>query len=202
MAAKAKDEAVKLNVSAATVADALDDIVAYKAKVTSATGKLRARRKYWQDQGVNLKVLDEMIALKNQDEQDVRDDEVDRQRYAKWLQVDLGFQAELDIPAPEPSVVEKVAKHDAYWIGHAAGKNGDVRNPERFGVGTIAQAAYDQGWNDGDTEVFDNAKPPRKVKKGAGPEMTAKPADGEPAAEDGPDAADPVPQTAEGQTIN
>lgn len=176
MAKAAKDDAAHLNVSPDTIVDAVADLTEYKEKVTTAAGKYQARRKHWKKLGVNLTVLDAIMTLKRMDEADVQADEVDRQRYARWLGVELGFQTSLDLPEPTPAVKDKVTKHDAYWQGHAAGKRGDPRTSNPADTGTIAHAAFDQGWNDGDTEAFNGAKVvPIKPNKGkAGGEMGPK----------------------------
>lgn len=174
MADTAKADASRLNMSPATLLDAVKDLQELEDRKTSIIGKIRARRKAAKEAGVNLREMDAVIALKRMDPDEIRANEEDRLKYCKWLGVNLGFQASLELPEPDAKHVEKLTKYDTHRGGYEAGKRGDPRNSNPHEVGTIAHASWDQGWNDGDNDVFQAAKPPAKpraAKKGAGPEM-------------------------------
>lgn len=208
MADKAKDDAKKSNVTPALILEAVEDLETAKEKVTSATGKYQGRRKHWKSLGVNLKVLDAILTLKRADEADVRSDELDRVRYAAWLNVDLGTQAEFNLEPPPAEHNEKLAKYDTHRAGYNAGQRGDPRSSNPHEPGTVAHPFWDQGWADGDNDKWQGAAPARKPKKGKvgaemGPKKTAQPDSHEgstapgaatPPAEAAEASGDPVPQ--------
>lgn len=191
MAETAKADVQKRNLSASTFQDFIEELTTLDDQKNRIVGKIRSRRKAAKEAGINLGEMDAVLKLKTMDTDEIKQNEADRLLYAKWLKVDLGFQASLELPEPEPAQIARLTKFDTHRAGYEAGKRGDPRNTNPHEPGTVAHPFWDQGWNDGDTDVFQNAaKPkPRPVKKGAGAEMG--PTDEEKDA--APDATGPTP---------
>lgn len=142
-------------------------------KVESAKGRYKAARKRWKSDGLNLAMYDAVQTLKKQDEADVADNERDRLKYAKWANLDLGFQSTFEFTPLTPKEQEQRDMNDATQLGYLAGRRGDERKSNPFQAGTVAYAAFDTGWINGEKEHFDDAKKePRQPAKGAGPEVS------------------------------
>lgn len=193
MAETAKADVQKRNLTASTFQDFVEELATLGDQKDRIVGKIRNRRKAAKEAGINLGEMDAVLKLKTMDTDEIKQNEADRLLYAKWLKVDLGFQASLDLPEPDAAHIERVTKHDTYWQGYEAGKRGDLRNSNRYAEqpGSVAYASWDKGWGDGDDDVFKNAaKPkPRSVKKGEGAEMGPTDEDKDAA----PDATGPTP---------
>ena len=180
MAEKASDDAAKANFGASDFIAAMEEISKLNDAKDAAVNRIRQARKRWKGLGLNLKQFDAVMTLRNADADDIMQDELDRQRYAKWGGVDLGFQATFDfgeIEEPNDEASEKLAKFDAYQQGVAAGTSGDARSANPHDTGTVAHVAWDQGWQDHDNEEWKaaNAGKPKRAKKGAGPEVGSVP---------------------------
>lgn len=187
----AKDAAIKTNMTAGTLQAAIVDMDGWDDKVDLAvaaakrTKDLRkAARARHASEGVDLEVMDEIREMKKADLADLRQKETTRAQYMVWQGFEpVGTQAEM-FAKPSAEEDEARMKHDAMLQGKAAGRRGDPRTANRFEVGTVAYAAFDTGWNEGDTEAFKAADPGRVPKKGKGAESgKAKPVASAPAAE-------------------
>lgn len=170
MAETVKEDAKRRNLSAATFQDFVEELSTLGDQKDRIVGKIRNRRKAAKEAGINLGEMDAVLKLKTMDTQEVKDNEADRLQYAKWLKVDLGFQASLELPEPDEKQVARLTKFDTHRAGYEAGKRGDPRNTNPHEPGTVAHPFWDQGWADGDNDVFQNAAKPkaRVAKKGAG----------------------------------
>lgn len=187
MANKAKDDAIKANFTSLDFADAREELETIKGEMELVRARWNRRRKRWKSRGLVLGEYDAVMKLAGMDGGEVKEKEVTRHRYATWMRVDLGYQATFDfgsIEAPSPEATDKLAKFDAYRQGIADGRAGAGRSANPHAAGTIANVAWDQGFNDHDSEEWKAAEPERKAakkaaKKGAGPEVGATPADGD-----------------------
>lgn len=172
MAKNATEDARKANCTPQTVLAAVREIQDYQDKVTTASGLLRNRRKYWKAEGVNLTQLDAILALKRMDEADVMAEERDRRQYAQWLNVDLEGQAAFEFQQPDPEVKDELAQYDAMRDGRNFGMRGEGPEFNPHMAGTIAHVAWETGRSDNfNADAKKKVSTPRKAKKGSGAEM-------------------------------
>lgn len=166
--------ALKENFSASDYLDAEKELTDFLNKIGTLQGRYQAARKKWKGRGLVLGDFDAIQKLKRLDEQDVRDSERTRQKYAKWAGLDLGFQAAFDFEPLAAEDQQKRDKNNTIQLGFLAGKRGDPRlsNPFADDPGNIGYAAWDEGWSQGDTDAFNSAapQPARQPTKGQGPE--------------------------------
>lgn len=173
MAKSAKEDSKILNVTAATVLAAVRELTDYQDKVVTAQSLYRNRRKYWKAEGVNLTQLDAILALKRMDESDVIAQELDRTRYAAWLNVDLGTQGDLfgEELETDAEYVDELAKYDATRDGRNFGLRGEGPEFNPHEPGTIAHVAWETGRADNFNAGAVDKKTTRKAQKGAGAEL-------------------------------
>jgi len=165
MSISATEDAKKINVNAATVNQFARELDEAEDKVTTAVGVVRSIRKRAKNEGVNLRMLDEVRRTKRMDQDEVLVNERDRLRYAAFLGLNLGTQLELDVEIPV-EVKDERAKYDAERDGFNFGKRGDPRTDNPFEAGTVAYVAWDTGWIRGEKEHFDAPAAAAPAKRG------------------------------------
>lgn len=165
MANTAAEDAKMTNVSAATVNQFVRELDSADDKKVTAISAIQAIRKRAKAEGINLRALDQIRSLKRRDSDDVLRDEKDRIRYAAFLGLDLGTQLELDVEVPEEVKTER-AQYDATRDGQNFGRQGHPRTDNPFEAGTVAYAAWDGGWVEGEKLHFDGAEPAKPAKRG------------------------------------
>lgn len=191
MAKNAAEDAKKSNVTPGVLQQCIEEIDDWDARVLAATTALKrvkdqrkARRAFYEEEGIDLGLMDEMREDKLLDEADLELKEQNRRKYREWQAMDFGYQSEMTFQQPTPEEEQRRSKHDAYLQGKLAAKNGEPRGNNPHQAGTIAHAGFDQGWQDQDNGEWKDAggdpapaKPKRgRPRKGAGPEVAAKPA--------------------------
>lgn len=191
MADSAKEDAKRENLRPDVYQDFVESIGDLVAQKDRLVAKIRNERKRAEGAGVNLEMMDAAIKIKKKDSARRATDEADLVKYLRWMGCELvGYQAAMDLPPPDTSHLERIAKYDAHKQGYAAALDGDLRKANPYDAGTVAFVAWDMGWSDGDNDIFNGAAPKpkaKKAKKGAGPELTG-PKPAEPDAETAPDA--------------
>ena len=176
MAESAIQDAKALNVTAETILQYVAEIDTAEDKLETAKGALRNVRKRAKADGVNLRMLDEIRHAKRRDADEVIQDEQDRLRYAAFLGLDLGTQMEMSLDVPAEDVAKR-EQYDARRDGLSFGRQGHPRTDTPFAhePGSVAYAAWDSGWVEGEKEHSDGsapAKPKRgRPKKAQGAEM-------------------------------
>lgn len=174
MTDSAADGARRENFSAKDFLQAEAELTDLLNKSQAATARYKAGRKRWKGFGLDLKAYDAVQTLRRQDEADVLDDERTRAKYARWVGLELGFQEAFEFAPMTPQETEQRTKNDAIQMGYQAGRRGDPRasNPFADDPGNIGFAAWEEGWNQGDSDTFNAAAPtaPRQPTKGQGPE--------------------------------
>ena len=175
MAKTASEDAAAVTVNRLTILAAERELDALDDKKTTLMGQIRACRKRLKADGVNLRMLDEMRALKRRDPDEIIEDERVRQQYAAFMNLDLGAQTEFEFEAANPEEETERAKYDAYVDGKNFGKRGDPAEDNPHEGGTVAHVAWENGRQDGlklkDGEDVKPAKRGRAKKGSAGAEF-------------------------------
>lgn len=176
MAKKAIDDAKATNISPQDIQQCARELNDIEDKMETLKGQVRSLRKKWKGDGIPLKAVDQVRSDKRKDLADVIQEQKDYQMVAAALSLDLtgAYQATFDFDI-STEIKEENAKYDAGRDGLNFGRRGDPRTDNPFEAGTVAYAAWDAGWIDGEKEHFDGDAPPkkamRKARKGAGAEM-------------------------------
>lgn len=168
MARKAKDDAKRENVTEDTIRQHFEAIETLKGKAETANSHVRNAYKAAERDGVNRAMLRQVASDKRRDPDDVARDRQDYDRYTSILNEPAWAKLEeLEYP-PEPAdeTRAKVAEFDAGQQGVNAGRAGHPRESNPFEAGSVAHAAFDRGWIQGDETRqalgADPAKPARR----------------------------------------
>lgn len=151
---------------------------ALKQAADDANSKYREGLKRAKTAGLNEAMLRQALSLRKQDPDKITNNFRDLNTYLKWLRVPVGAQLGL---FGEMSIATAIENEDlpkqngaggveaAYVAGVAAGKAGRSRSPCPYTLGTEDAAAWDRGWEVGQTELAmqmgDGAKTRMKRRK-------------------------------------
>lgn len=149
-----KADAAKSNVTDALIQEVNRELDGYEAQRDKINGKIKACRKKAKADGVKLNVLDDIRKMRAADPEELIEDEIARQRYAKAINLDLSkaVQASLDLPPVDPKTLETQREYDAMRDGRRFGLRGDPADQNPFAPGTVAFAAWETGRQDGIAE--------------------------------------------------
>lgn len=124
----------------------LGRIAKAKAAVEAAKKPLKAARREAQDAGINLRDLDEMIAMREQEPETVKATILRKATYASWMGISPGVvQGDLFAHADaEESDVQKAERE-----GYEDGLEGVTAKGDRYDTSNPIGKARLKGWNKG-----------------------------------------------------
>lgn len=153
---------VQGNVTSATFLEAVREIAKVNAEMRSLNERRKGIRKKWKAEGLELGILDATLKMAEWDRAEVRDHFDNARRYAEWLGLPVGVQADLfkglgddEVQKAEWRALGRVASN----LGRPA-KAPDECPPEY-------QQAWLQGFNDEDEAAWSEAEKAEAVNAAA-----------------------------------
>jgi hypothetical protein len=124
----------------------LGRIAKAKAAVEAAKKPLKAARREAQDAGINLRDLDEMIAMREQEPETVKDTILRKATYASWMGLAPGVkQGDLFAHADEEEDATKAAENEGYYDALEGNKNTGDRYDTTNPIGKARMKGFHKG---------------------------------------------------------
>ncbi len=124
----------------------LGRIAKAKAALEAPKKALKACRREAQDAGINLRDLDEMIAMREQEPETVKDTILRKATYASWMGLAPGVkQGDLFTHADEEQDATKAAEMEGYYDALEGGKNTGERYDTSNPIGKARMKGFHKG---------------------------------------------------------
>lgn len=141
------------NVTSATFLEAVRDIAKVNAEMRALNERRKGIRKKWKSEGIELGVLDATIKMAEWDRAEVRDHFDNARKYAEWLGLPVGVQADLFKGMGD----DEVQKSEWRALGRVASNLGRPAKPPED-CGPEYRQAWLQGFNDEDEAAWSEAE--------------------------------------------
>lgn len=113
------------NVTSSTFLEAVREIAKINAEARALNERRKGIRKKWKSEGIELGLLDATLKMAEWDRAEVRDHFAVTRRYAEWLGLPIGQQADLFKGAGD----NEVLKSEWFGLGRVASRLGKVGKP-------------------------------------------------------------------------
>lgn len=141
------------NVTSATFLEAVREIAKVNAEMRSLNERRKGIRKKWKAEGLELGILDATLKMAEWDRAEVRDHFDNARRYAEWLGLPVGVQADLFKGLGD----DEVQKSEWRALGRVASNLGRAAKPPEECPPEYRQS-WMQGFNDEDEAAWTDAE--------------------------------------------
>lgn len=141
------------NVTSATFLEAVREIAKVNAEMRSLNERRKGIRKKWKAEGLELGILDATLKMAEWDRAEVRDHFDNARRYAEWLGLPVGVQADLFKGLGD----DEVQKTEWRALGRVASNLGRAAKPPEECPPEYRQS-WMQGFNDEDEAAWTEAE--------------------------------------------
>lgn len=141
------------NVTSATFLEAVREIAKVNAEMRSLNERRKGIRKKWKAEGLELGILDATLKMAEWDRAEVRDHFDNARRYAEWLGLPVGVQADLFKGLGD----DEVQKTEWRALGRVASNLGRPAKPPEECPPEYRQS-WMQGFNDEDEAAWSDAE--------------------------------------------